>query len=198
MRIIDARNQPCPQPVLLTRNALEQAAPGEELEILLNTDLALTNVSNLLRERSVGFQCETAQGEHRLRVINPETCACAVNFGYASSKSGARTIVLKQEWMGHGSEELGRLLIKGFVNALPEIRPLPDVIICYNAGVRFAIEGSPVLEALQRLEIAGVKIFLCGTCLDYFELRDQIRVGTVTNMLKIIELLNESATVIYP
>jgi selenium metabolism protein YedF len=197
MQIIDARQKPCPQPVILTRKAIENSAAGEEVEVVVDNEIALFNVSNVLREQKIAFTSESLTGEHRVRFVNPGGCRIDTTLA-AAVRYGNRVIVLKQEWMGHGSEELGRLLVKGFLNTLPDAGPLPEAIIAYNAGVRFAVEGSPVLETLQRLEIAGVKIWVCGTCVDYYGIRDQLRVGTITNMLHIIEVLNEAGTVIYP
>lgn len=107
-------------------------------------------------------------------------------------------IVVNREWMGSGSEELGRLLLQSCLNTLKELEPLPAAVVFYNSGVRLACEGSPVLGALQELETRGVRLLVCGTCLDFFGLKPQVRVGTVSNMYDIMQTLATAGPVINP
>ncbi|NLI79205.1 MAG: sulfurtransferase-like selenium metabolism protein YedF [Candidatus Riflebacteria bacterium] len=107
-------------------------------------------------------------------------------------------VVLNREWMGTGSEDLGRLLLQGCLNTLKELDPLPAAVVLYNAGVRLACEGSPVLGPLKELEAAGVRLLVCGTCLDFFELKPKRQVGMVSNMYEILQTLAAAGPVINP
>ena len=98
--------------------------------------------------------------------------------------------------MGRGADELGRILMRAWMHTLTEVSPSPDVLIFINAGVRLVVEGSPVLEDLQTLAGRGVRILACGTCLGYFELKDKVAVGTVSNMYTIAETLLGAGKVI--
>ena len=69
------------------------------------------------------------------------------------------------------------------------VEPLPETIILFNSGVRLVVEGSPVLEDLQDLCGRGVEILACGTCLGYYELKERIAVGEVSNMYTIAEVI---------
>lgn len=92
--------------------------------------------------------------------------------------------------MGRGeATELGQVLIRSFFHTLLEIERRPDVIVFYNTGVRLVVEGSPILEDLRALSEQGVQILACGTCLGYFDLKDRVAVGTVSNMYTIAETL---------
>lgn len=86
-------------------------------------------------------------------------------------------------------------MIKGFLSTLLDIKPQPEKVIFLNAGVKLAVLEKDVTAVLADLEAAGVKILLCGTCLDYYELSDQVEVGEVSNMYEIVDSLNSSSTV---
>src|SRR3974390_2026213 len=91
--------------------------------------------------------------------------------------------------IGSGNDELGRLLMRNLLKALLDSPPLPERMVFLNSGVRLTTEGSPVLESLKEFENQGVEILSCGTCLDYFSLKDKLMVGKVTNMFDIISSL---------
>jgi hypothetical protein len=64
--------------------------------------------------------------------------------------------------------------------------------------VKLAIEGSPVLESLDKLEREGVNLLVCGTCLNYFEVKDKLKRGKVSNMYEITEQMMKAEKVIAP
>ena len=98
--------------------------------------------------------------------------------------------------MGDGSEELGKILIKGFIYTVSEYENLPKTIIFFNSGVKLTTEGSECIDDLKKLQAKGVKIVSCGTCLDYYGLKEKLLVGEVTNMYTIYETLYKSSKVI--
>ena len=115
-----------------------------------------------------------------------------------SSTSPQPIFAFNKEEMGHGSLELGQLLLKGLINLLPETIAQPPTILFYNAGVKLACQGSPVIASLKKLEEQGATILLCGTCLDFFQLKDKIEVGTISNMREILGHLASGAPIIAP
>ena len=100
--------------------------------------------------------------------------------------------------MGRGNDELGRVLMKGFLFAVTQLPVLPNTMLFYNGGVLLTTEGSDSLEDLRSLEAQGVTIKSCGTCLNYYNLTDKLAVGEVTNMYDIAETLSGAAKVIKP
>jgi intracellular sulfur oxidation DsrE/DsrF family protein len=99
--------------------------------------------------------------------------------------------------MGSTSEQpLKQKLVTTFLNLSLEHQPLPAAICFYTDGVKLACEGSPVLEQLQKLEAAGVRLILCQTCLNYFELQDKVKVGIVGGMGDIITSMSDADNVI--
>lgn len=98
--------------------------------------------------------------------------------------------------IGHGSDELGTILMSSYLNALTKGSPLPDVIVFVNSGVRLLAGSSPALKPLKELQAKGVKLLGCGTCLDYFELKDRIVVGEPTNAVAVTGLMLKADKVI--
>ena len=104
--------------------------------------------------------------------------------------------MITSDRLGDGPEELGRLLMKNFIHTLLETGRLPTRMLFLNSGVFLTCEGSEVLEALGKLHGMGVEIFSCGLCLDFFKIKEKLRVGTTTNMLATAEYLLSADSVI--
>lgn len=86
--------------------------------------------------------------------------------------------------------------MKGFIYALSQLDELPKTILFYNGGATLTTEGSESLEDLKSMEAQGVEILTCGTCLDYYNLKDKLVVGGVTNMYTIVEKLAKADRII--
>jgi selenium metabolism protein YedF len=181
MNMIDCRNMACPAPVISAKKALEEHGATR---ILLDDGAPRENVTRFAVNR--GYRVEEEQQEGGWLLTITANGRGAIPAAGPERQDGALLLV-GSDRLGDGPEELGRLLMKNYINTLLEIAELPDRIIFFNSGVRLTSEGSDVLEALQKLAGMGVKIFSCGLCLDFFQLRDKLRAGGVTNMLAIAE-----------
>ena len=107
-------------------------------------------------------------------------------------------VVLSAEKMVMGNDELGGALMKAFVFALSQQETLPDTILCYNGGVKLTCEGSESLEDLKYMAARGVEIMSCGTCLNFYDLKEKLAVGEVTNMYVIVEKMSGADRVVRP
>ncbi|MCD6520813.1 MAG: sulfurtransferase-like selenium metabolism protein YedF [Anaerolineae bacterium] len=195
MRTIDARGLPCPQPVILARNAMRE---GAAFTILVSAQEQVNNVRRLAEKAGWQTQVESREGEFAVQV-HPGSETLPSQAEQNTSKTERPTVlVVSSERMGRGEEELGEILIRAFFHTLNEVDPLPNTIIFYNSGVKLAVEGSPILEDLQALETKGVEILVCGTCLGYFELKDRLAVGEISNMYSIAETLLSAGHIISP
>ena len=114
------------------------------------------------------------------------------------SKKHGLVAVLSANTMGNGEEQLGKILMKSFIFALTKQDQLPEIILCYNSGASLTCEDSDSLEDLKSLEAEGVKILTCGTCLDFYGLKESLAVGSVTNMYEIVEIMENAGTIIRP
>ena len=185
---INAIGLPCPQPVIETKKALESIEAGV-VEVIVDNVVARENVKKMATK--LGFPYEVKEeGDHIVVMITKGEGM--VKKEVVESKLAPRTIAIAAETMGRGDEELGRILMKGFIYTLTEVHPYPQTILFYNGGVKLACEGAESIEDLEKLEAAGVEILVCGTCLNYFSLGDKMAVGSVSNMYSIVEALQET------
>jgi selenium metabolism protein YedF len=107
-------------------------------------------------------------------------------------------VVVSSDRMGAGNDDLGKVLIKGFIFAVTQLEKLPKTMLFYNGGATLTAEGSDSLEDLKHLAEQGVEILTCGTCLNYYELTDKLQVGSVTNMYTIVEKMAGADKIIQP
>ena len=89
--------------------------------------------------------------------------------------------------MGQADEKLQLTLVGKYLELLAQHSDLPSAICFYTEGVKLVCEGSPVIEQLRALESKGVRLVICSTCLNYFQLTDKVRVGIVGGMGDILE-----------
>lgn len=100
--------------------------------------------------------------------------------------------------MGNGDDELGRILLRAFINSLREATRMPSSVVLYNAGVKLALEQTDTALTLRELEDRGVSILICGTCVDFYGVKERLSVGMISNMYKITLVLSEAGHIIYP
>ncbi|MFP4199704.1 MAG: sulfurtransferase-like selenium metabolism protein YedF, partial [Halanaerobium sp.] len=106
----------------------------------------------------------------------------------------AKIYLIASDTMGEGERELGQILIKGFISTIKELDPLPERIIFINAGVKLAVKED-IIFYLKELEEKGVEILLCGTCVDYYGLQEEVEIGEISNMFEIADSLNRGEVV---
>ena len=107
-------------------------------------------------------------------------------------------VFVRNDVVGHGDPQLGRILMKAFLKTLKNLDPLPSTVLFINAGVHLTTEGSEDIAAIAELEKLGIEIMSCGTCLDFYKKLDKVRVGIVGNMFDIVDRLNRAPKVIVP
>lgn len=200
MKTIDTRGLLCPAPLIQTKKAIKEAQGGETLEVLLDNETACQNVSSYLKELGINTDVVLNEDIQHIRFTVPDQVDETVN-AESFCKTPANNnyvVVLKSELMGEGDPQLGALLMRAFINSLKETDQLPSSIILYNSGVKLAIAGSDTAESLAEMENKGVTIICCGTCVDFYELKPVIKIGTISNMFRITQLTSEAGHVVYP
>lgn len=202
MITVDARGDQCPIPVVKAKQALGQLPEGGLVRVLVDNEIAVQNLTKLGRHQSMEVQSRKLKEKEFEVVIasdkamvpqpEPEAEACMPDA------RGDTVVAVGSAVMGSGDDQLGAVLMKGFLYALSQMDRLPDTILFYNGGARLTTEGSQSLEDLRNLEAQGVKIRTCGTCLDFYRLKEKLQVGEVTNMYEIVETLAAAGKVIRP
>ncbi|MHC1761812.1 MAG: sulfurtransferase-like selenium metabolism protein YedF [Negativicutes bacterium] len=180
---LDCQGMACPMPVIMTKKALEQRP--EILTVLVDNTAAKENVTKFATANGYGVSIEQEGDLFRLRL----TAVAGAASPQARAQENGPVFLISRNTLGAGDDQLGAILMKSFFVSLQEQAPLPQTLLLLNGGVHLAAEGSPVLTGLQELSRRGVKILVCGTCLDFFHLKDKLAVGSVTNMYSILQEL---------
>lgn len=193
--IVDARGLPCPQPVIMTRKALQESSV---VTTIVDNETAQRNVTRMAEKAGCTVQTEKRDDGIYLHIIREGApLEEAAPQPVSAPTGGPLVLVIPSEFMGRGEHpELGQILIRGFLHTLGEVEPLPDMIIFLNSGVKLVVEGSLAMEDLQALCERGVEILACGTCLGYYELKDKVAVGVVSNMYTIAEAILRAGKVV--
>lgn len=199
-KMLDARGMACPLPVVNAKKAAEGLHPGDTLIVRVDNEIAVQNLQRFAQH--MGF---TAAGE---KVSDSEFTVTMVIGGEAKAepeiacnldtRKKGMLVVLSGNTMGSGDERLGKALMKAFVFALTKQDVLPETILCYNTGAYLTTEGADTLEDLKLLESEGVTILTCGTCLDFYGLKEKLAVGGITNMYEIVQRMESAQTIVRP
>lgn len=201
MITVNAMGDNCPIPVIKTKKAMQALTGAETIEVLVDNEIAVQNVSKMAA--SAGGQVSSeklGEGEYKI-TIQMEGALAAESQAEESCMPDARdntVVVVASDRMGEGNDELGKVLIKGFIFAVTQLDTLPKAMLFYNGGATLTTEGSDSLEDLKSLEAQGVEILTCGTCLDYYGLKDKLAVGSVTNMYSIVETMANAEKILRP
>jgi selenium metabolism protein YedF len=198
MKTIDARGKPCPEPVVLTK---AQTDRGEkELEVLLDDPVSAANVTRFLESRSFAVQLTDDDGlltvSARLKESPSPADPVPEAAGAGAVPAGApgtRTfsVLITCATLGRNDQELGEVLMKSFLGTLAQT-DAPAAVALMNEGVKLAIYDSSSCDHLKNLEKKGVRVLVCGTCVNHFQLADRIGAGSISNMFEILESLNKA------
>lgn len=197
MKDIDCRGLNCPEPVLQTKRALEEE-PNAAINVIVDNETARENVQRFARSK--GRKTEWLEKENTFHIAigagdAVETAVKTGNLESVPSEEGP-VLLISTDQLGQGSSELGLLLMRNFIYTLTKRDDLPRAIVFMNSGVRLSITGSAVIDELEELASKGVTILVCGTCLDYYELKGEQKAGLVSNMYDIADLLLAAEKVI--
>ena len=183
MKIVDARGETCPVPVIMLKKALQETK-DENIRAIVDNELSRQNVEKMLAEKGLKFHSYRENSDYVVEVDLIEADASAA----AETKILEDVIVLSSNTMGRGDDVLGATLMKNFLYALTESDALPSAILIYNTGVKLASENPDTIADLKKLESRGVKLMACGLCLNFFGLQDKLQVGSVTNIYAIVQM----------
>lgn len=205
MKTIDTRGLTCPAPLIKTRQGLNEAAPDETVQIIIDNTTSLGNVRRYLSDNKLSFTVKE-EGEMAIVTVTRgeiteisanETDYCALE---APASSGRRNTVvaITSERMGSGDDELGAKLMVSFFRTLVMLEPAPASVVFYNAGVKLALDDSPILEHIRELTEKGTAVYLCSTCISHFGLRERLPVGSFSDMYQILNILKDADHIIRP
>ncbi|MGB5824795.1 MAG: sulfurtransferase-like selenium metabolism protein YedF [Proteocatella sp.] len=199
---LDLRGMECPKPVIETQKAFKNKE-FTEFELLVDNITARENLKRLVASK--GYKSEVTE-ENGVITINVSTEASGIEAGkeetfevvcdipQAEENGISNTVLMiKSEYLGQGNDELGKVLMKGFLYTITETRPYPEKVVLLNSAIKLSTVNEETVLHLQKLEQAGTKVYSCGTCLNYYELAEQLKVGVIGNMYDVVESLMGTA-----
>lgn len=200
--VVDVRGKLCPVPVIESKKAMD-ASPEAVIVTVVDNEVSRDNVIKLGKSKKYAVGIQQRGSAYYIRmtppgndiVINQTESTATVHEKKAIPEVGGRVLLMTKDYLGEGSEELGRSLMKTFWFCLTEADVKPKKIFFINSGVKMVAEGSEHLENLQALADAGVEIAACGICLDFYGLKESVKVGTITNMYVISDSMMTEAMV---
>jgi len=196
---IDARGKACPQPVLMTKDALESMDEGI-VTVLVDSEISRDNVVRFAASQGCKAEVETKDGIFTVKVTRGKTPEKGEGGEESPETGRASNIVVyvNTNVMGRGDDDLGSILMKGFIKTLKDVDPKPGKIIFVNKGVFLTTSGSELIDDIRALEETGIEILSCGTCLDFFHRKESLEVGIASNMYDIASGLMQAGKVVMP
>lgn len=206
-KTIDCMGMACPLPVVTAKKAFAEFTEAGTLTVKVDNEIAVQNLTRLAQHSGYGVSSaqkgekeyevtmEISAGGEAAQKADPE------NVTYSVSAPGAKpskVVILSGDTMGSGDEALGKKLMKAFIFALTSQDVVPDKVICYNRGAFLTTEDPDTIKDLKSLEEAGAVIMTCGTCLDYYGLKEKLQVGIISNMYDICEAQMNASEIIRP
>lgn len=211
-KCVDARGLACPLPVVNAKKAVGEFKEEGILTVLVDNEIAVQNLKKFAAQKGLdAFGEKKSEGEYEVTIqVSPQPASpmaapvlekaeqteeeiCSLD-----SRKKGMVAVLSANTMGNGDAKLGKALMKAFVFALTKQDILPETVVCYNSGAYLTCQGSDSLEDFKALEAEGVTIVTCGTCLDFYGIKERLAVGTVTNMYEIVEIMERATSIIRP
>ncbi len=199
--ILDCIDLPCPKPVLRTKEALDNGA--QKVIVTVDNEASKNNVVRFGTNQGCKVSTTPLGNDHfeitlTCSEVLEKQPASQDEYLCESASSDKLVYVISSDTMGRGSDELGWALLQTFIQTIKDVEPAPVKILFYNSGVKMVTEQSGALDALKALQENGTEILVCGTCLDFFNLKAQIQVGQISNMYEIMSSMTKASQVISP
>jgi selenium metabolism protein YedF len=193
---MNAKGLSCPQPVMMTKNALAEIERGEVV-VTVDSEVARDNVKRMAESEGCSVSIED-QGNnvYSLHLTKVGSSTASQELAIEKKLTHEPLVYLFDADFIGGNRELGKVLVNGFLNAIPSLPKRKSTIVLISNGVKLAIAGSYVLDTLKQFEQTGFTILICGTCLDFFKIREKVQAGTVSNALEIMEALTTAVKVV--
>ena len=206
MKTVDTRGLTCPAPLIKTRQGLNEAAPDEPVQILIDNPTSLSNVKRYLTDNKLEFNLReegslatvTVSRGAMTEISANETEYCTTDTLPAPPGTRRTVVAVTSDRMGSGDDDLGLKLMISFFRTLVMLEPAPSAVVFYNSGVKMALDDSPVLDHIRELADRGTSIYLCSTCINHFGIRDRLPVGSFSDMYQIMNVLKDADHIIRP
>jgi selenium metabolism protein yedF len=186
---LDCTNLDCPMPVIKAKQFLEENE-NIVLDVIVDNNVAVQNLEKLAKSLSLKSKSSKAGNNFVVSIEKKETIQNDENKMIVTQEN--QTILIRTNILGYGNDDLGATLMKGFIFTLTQSKPFPKKVMFLNSGVKLTSENEETIKNLKVLEENGVEIVSCGACLDFYNLKESVKVGSIGNMYDIVDSLNKS------
>ncbi|MCU4138576.1 MAG: Sulfur carrier protein TusA [Thermodesulfobacteria bacterium] len=179
MREVNAKGLPCPQPVIKTKEALESVKKGEKIKVILDNEASFRNVQKFVNAQKHKIVSTEKNGNEYIIVIEKVgeiSKDVPISCEIPTEQKQDTFVIIATDTMGK-EEKLGKILMKAYFETMLVHNLLPDRIFFMNTGIKLTTIEKDFIPLIKELEKKGVEIYTCGTCLKYFQLEDQLKVG---------------------
>jgi selenium metabolism protein YedF len=196
---IDARGFGCPKPVMMAEKALSQIDEGT-IEVLVDNEASVKNLSRFATKQGMYVETSKEDTYWTVKIVKGYPCEIESASGGQPLKYERREkdifMIIGTDTLGK-EEELGKILMKGFIETMKVTKELPHTIFFLNAGVKLTTVNEETVSILKEIEDIGVEIFSCGTCLKYYNLEDELKVGYRGTTNHIVEGIKDFKKVVW-
>lgn len=182
-KIIDARGKNCPIPVIMAKKEIDSNI--DFFTLLVDNETAVENLKRLANNSD--YETKIVEDNSDFKVEFTREASTDRETKKDSDKTWA--VFVGREGIGDGDIELGSSLLKMFFYTLTQDENIPSYILFMNDGVKATTNNDQVIEQLITLSEMGAVILVCGTCLNYYNITDKLKVGTVSNMYDIVNAM---------
>lgn len=204
-KIIDAKGKNCPMPVIMAKKEIDGGNNSFVVEV--DNNIAVQNIQKLAN--SQGFITDLKEDNKIFKVYfskssddvsSEEKCEecndILDKIEENKNALGTWSVFIGKEIIGAGNEELGKSLMKMYFYTISEGEDLPKSVLFMNDGVKVPTLNEQAIEHLKDLEKKGVEVLVCGACLNFYGLEENLKVGKVSNMYDITNQMKEASKVI--
>ncbi|MTI82223.1 MAG: sulfurtransferase-like selenium metabolism protein YedF [Firmicutes bacterium] len=188
----------CPQPVINTKKALDEINSGVVVSIVDN-EVAKENVTRFVQNAGHQVDVKKSNDNYMITITKGEgqqVNKSKDNITITNTTQSNIVYLITTDALGQGSPDLGYTLMKSFFTAIKETAPA--ILIFMNTGVKLACKDYKTIEDLMELQEKGTEILACGTCLDYYKIRENLAVGKISNMFEIVNAMESGKVITVP
>lgn len=186
--LIDARGMDCPKPVVKAEEALSKINEGI-VEVIVDNEASMKNLTKFARTNALYSETAQENKDWRVKIVKGYPCEVPAEEENKGPEKDL-FLVVATDIMGK-DEDLGKILMKGFFETMKVYKELPNTIFFLNTGVRLTTVNEEMISILKEFDSLGVLMFTCGTCLKYFNLESELKVGFRGGTTNILEEMKD-------
>jgi selenium metabolism protein YedF len=196
LEVIDCSGFSCPGPLIQTKTYYDTAKEGTSFKVIVDNEVSSLNVERFLKQN--GCDYEVIKESETRYLLYSDVVKASLEVDKNEKKDITLLYYIASRSVGTGDCDLGNPMLFSLIANIKNLDRLPNTLIFINAGVRALAESEKMQEDVKELIELGVKVYYCGTCAVHFNVTNDIKVGTISNLHEIMTLLGEHDRIVRP